>query len=137
MSKDLNAIFIIGRLTRDPELKLLREDKKLCEFQVANNEGRRGDADYVSYYNVKAWNRTAEICAEYLRKGTQIAVTGRLTQERWTDNDGRKRDKVVIIADQIQFLARPKGQADAGRSDHTAHHGQDYSDAPIDDDVIF
>jgi single-strand DNA-binding protein len=103
----LNKIFLIGRLTKDPDLKYLPNGTPKAELRLAtsrqyvtNNE-KREDTCYV---DVIAWSRQAEIVNQYLRKGSQIFVEGRLDYQEWEGQDGSRRSKHQVVADRVQFL---------------------------------
>jgi len=108
MSWDINHVVLIGRLTRDPELTYTQSGAAVCRFSIAVNRssGSKGEnqEESTSFFNIVAWNKTAEICKEYLNKGKQVGVEGRLQQRRWTANDGTKRNNVEIVANTVQFL---------------------------------
>ena len=112
MSWDINHVVLIGRLTRDPELTYTQSGAAVCKFSIAVNRssGSRGEnqEESTSFFNIVAWNKTAEICKEYLNKGKQVGVDGRLQQSRWTATDGTKRNNVEIVANTVQFLGQSK-----------------------------
>ncbi len=96
-----NKVIIAGNLTRDPEVTYLDSGKTLCKFSIAVNEGQ----DSVSYFDIVAWEKTAELVGEYLSKGSGCLIEGRLKQDRWKDKDsGDNRSKVNIVAFNVQFL---------------------------------
>jgi single-strand DNA-binding protein len=99
MAVDSNLVVVVGRLTCDPELKDLGA-KRVAEFGLAVN----GFGDQVSFFDVSAWDKTADIIEKYAGKGKQVCVVGRLKQDTW-EKDGQKRSKVSIIASQVQLLA--------------------------------
>jgi single-strand DNA-binding protein len=99
MAADSNLVVVVGRLTRDPELKDLGT-KRVAEFGLAVN----GFGDQVSFFDVSAWDKTADIIKKYAGKGKQVCVVGRLKQDTW-EKDGQKRSKVSIVASQVQLLA--------------------------------
>lgn len=112
----LNRVLLIGNLTRDPELKYLPSGSAVCEFSIAVNRNwtdkKTGDKkEEVSFIDIVSWGRTAEICAEYLKKGRSTFVEGRLQQDRWEDQKtGQKRSKIRVNAESVQFLGgRPTG----------------------------
>ena len=114
----LNKAFIIGNLTRDPELKALPSGSKVCSFGVATNRvfkdknGQRQDA--TEFHNIVVFGRVAELSAQYLKKGSQALIEGRLQTRSW-EVDGQKKYRTEIVADSIQFGSRPVGgQAGAG-----------------------
>jgi single-strand DNA-binding protein len=99
----VNVVTLIGNLCTDVELKELPNDKKLATFRLAVDRPTEG-ADFVG---VATWDRQAEVCARYLRKGSQIAVDGRLRSRSWEDADGNRRSAVEVVANRVQFLGRP------------------------------
>ncbi len=117
----LNRVFLIGNLTRDPELRYTPSGAGTCEFAIGVNRSwndkKTGEKkDEVAFLDIVAWGRTAELCAEYLKKGRSVFVEGRLTQDRWEDTKtGQKRSKIRVTAERIQFLgARSGGGAPGG-----------------------
>ncbi|MBN2653324.1 MAG: single-stranded DNA-binding protein [Spirochaetales bacterium] len=106
MSADINHVTIIGRLTRDAELKYLPSGYAVSKLSIAVNRRKRsGDTwvDEVSYFDIVLWGKSAEALDPYLKKGTRIAVDGELRQERWTQ-DNQNRSKIEIVASSIQLL---------------------------------
>ena len=120
MPASVNKVMLIGNLVRDPELRYTPQGSAVCEFTLALNSnytskqsGQR--VEEVSYIDIVAWARTAEICAEYLKKGRQVFVEGRLKQDRWESQDGKKMSKVRVTAENVQFLgAKPQGPGGGG-----------------------
>src|SRR5687767_7888264 len=115
MPASVNKVILIGNLTRDPELRYTPQGAAVCEFSLALNHSYTNKqsgqkVDEVSYIEIVAWARTAEICAEYLKKGRQVYVEGRLKQDRWESPEGKKMSKVRVTAENVQFLgAKPSG----------------------------
>ncbi len=110
----LNKAIIIGNLTRDPELKSLPSGIKVCTFSVATNRtwkdknGAKQDA--TEYHNVVVFARTAETVAQYMKKGSQILVEGRLQTRSWDDaTSGAKKYRTEIVADTVQFGSKGTG----------------------------
>ena len=125
MSENINRVTITGNLTRDPELRFTPSGVGVCELGVAVN-GRRKDesgnwVDKPNFFNVVVWGKRGESCAEYLHKGSPVAVDGRLDWQSWEAKDGSgKRSVVKIVADNVQFLrGREDGDSftPAARSD--------------------
>ena len=114
---NINKVFIAGNLTRDPDLKSLPSGAKVCNFSVATNRvwkdagGARQEA--VDYHNIAVYGRSAEVCAQYLRKGSTVYVEGRLQTRSWEGQDGKKQYRTDIIADKFQFVG---GRRDGGAS---------------------
>ncbi|HOR57901.1 MAG TPA: single-stranded DNA-binding protein [bacterium] len=103
---DVNHVIIIGRLTRDCELKYTNRGMAIANLSLAvNRRIKKGDqwTDEVSFFEANLWGKTAEGLKPYLLKGKQIAVEGELKQERW-EQDGQSRSKVVINASNVQLL---------------------------------
>lgn len=107
---NLNRVVIIGRLTRDPELRFTPSGIPVAKFGVAVNRRRtNSDGEKVedtSFFNVVVWRKLAELCADYLSKGRTVAIDGRLQSRSWETQDGQKRSTVEIVADNVQFLDR-------------------------------
>jgi len=103
----LNKVFIIGNLTRDPELKALPSGSKLCQFGVATNryfkdkDGNKQEA--VEFHNIVAFGKLGELSGQYLKKGQQVLVEGRIQNRSWDGTDGQKKYRTEIVADGIQF----------------------------------
>jgi single-strand DNA-binding protein len=97
----VNVVTLIGNLATEVELREVGPEKKVASFVLAVDRGNRdGGADFVS---VSAWDRQAELCAEYLGKGRRIAVDGRLKSRSW-EEDGKRRSAVEVVARRVEFL---------------------------------
>jgi single-strand DNA-binding protein len=106
----VNRVVIVGRLTRDPELRTTSAGKFIVSVSVAVTKKFKpqdGSPD-ADFFNVTAWDKTAEYINQYLGKGRLIAVDGRLQSRKYTAKDGTERDVVEIVADSVQSLDRPK-----------------------------
>ncbi len=107
----LNKAFVIGNLTRDPELKSLPSGIKVTSFSVATNRvwkdqsGAKKEA--ADYHNIVVFGRQAETAAQYLKKGSNVLVEGRMQTRSWDAADGTKKYRTEIIADRVQFGSRP------------------------------
>jgi len=104
----LNRVVLIGRLTRDPEMKYTPAGVAVAQMGIAVQrftKNETGDYD-VDFFDVVAWRRTAEFAANYLKKGRLISVEGRLQTRSWVAQDGTKRKAVEIVADNIDGLER-------------------------------
>ena len=110
----LNKVILIGNLTRDPELKAIPSGTKVCTFSLATNrvykdkDGKK--QEMVEYHNVVVFARVAELVAQYLKKGSQAYVEGRLQTRSW-DQNGEKKYRTEIVAETVQFGSRPTGGA--------------------------
>ena len=127
----LNKAFIIGNLTRDPELKALPNGTKVASFGVATNrvykdkDGNR--QEMADFHNVVAYARLGELVAQYMKKGSQVLVEGRIQNRSWDAQDGTKRYRSEIIAENIQFGSRGGGVKGAPASSASS------ADAPAED----
>ena len=115
----LNRVILIGNLTRDPELRFTPSGSPVAGFGLAVNRvytNKQGEkVENVDYFNIVVWAKLAELCAEYIHKGSPVAVEGRLQSRSWETEDGQKRSAVEIVAENVQFLARSGGGDSAGR----------------------
>lgn len=110
----VNNVVIGGNLTADPELRYTPQGTAVMDLRMAINS-KRGQREEVLYIDATVWAKTAEACADYLKKGSAVLVVGRLVMEEWTDKQsGSKRSKVKVQAESVQFLDR-KGQGDGER----------------------
>jgi single-strand DNA-binding protein len=105
----LNRVVLVGRLTRDPELRTSQAGKEIANFSIAVDGFRKDDDS--SFFNVVAFGSTASFIGKYLGKGRLIAVDGRLQQRKYTTKDGQARDVVEILADNVQGLDRAPDSA--------------------------
>jgi single-strand DNA-binding protein len=108
MSRGLNKVMIIGRLGRDPEMRYTPSGRPVTTFSVATSRSwntsdgeRRSETEW---FNVVAWGSLAEICNQYLLKGQQVYIEGRLQTRNWEDNDGNKHSSVEIVANEMIML---------------------------------
>jgi single-strand DNA-binding protein len=103
----LNKVLLIGRLTRDPEKRSTPSGMAVAELGMAVNRRYKAssgeDREETCFLNVTVWGKTAELCAEYLRKGSPLFVEGRLKLDEW-EKDGQKRSKLGVVAERVQFL---------------------------------
>src|SRR3990167_50730 len=114
---DLNKAMIIGRLTRDPEVRTIPSGQNVASFSVATNlvwsDGSGQKQERVEYHNIVAWRKLADICAQYLKKGHKVYIEGRLQTHSWDDQSGSKKYRTEIIADNMIMLDRPDGKSGA------------------------
>jgi len=126
MSKDINRTILIGRLTRDTELRYTPNGTAVASFSLANSyQFGSGDnkREQVSYFDCIAWSKLAEMCAEYAKKGTRVAVEGRLQQKRWEDQEGKKRSAVELVVENLQFLSKSESQGEGSAKDEHSDLG--------------
>ena len=113
----INRVVLVGRLTRDPELRTTNTGKSVVSFSIAVDKrfksNRDGDAT-ADFFRIQAWDKTAEFVANYLSKGRLVAVDGRLESRKYTDKDGNNREVIEVIADNVQGLDRPRDDGPGG-----------------------
>ncbi len=108
----MNKVFIVGNLTRDPELRSTRDGISVCSFTVAvNRRVRNAEAGQpeADFFRVTAWRQLGEICAKYLAKGRKVSVTGSVSASAYTAQDGTARASLEVTADDVEFLT-PRGE---------------------------
>ena len=116
----VNKVILIGNLGAKPELKFLPSGQAVCEMRIATtdvyNDKQQQRQEKTEWHRIVVWGKTAENCAQYLDKGRQIYVEGRLQTRSWDDkNTGEKRYMTEIVANQVTFLGGREGGAGAGR----------------------
>ena len=119
----LNHITIMGRLTRDPEMRSTQSGVAVASFTLAVDRdfgGRDGGEKQTDFIDCTAWRHTAEFVSKYFSKGRMAVVSGRLQIDNYTDNDGNKRKAAKVIADNIYFGDSKKDGATGGQSDEAA-----------------
>ena len=97
----MNSVQLIGRLTHDPEATRTSNGTAVTAFRLAVDRAGRKGADFVT---VKCWERLADVTAEHLARGRRVAVQGRLAHEEWTASDGRRAERLTVVADRVEFL---------------------------------
>ena len=118
MARGLNKVMIIGNLGRDPEMRYTPNGKPVTSFSVAVSrswvkpEGERGEA--TDWFNVVAWGRLAEICSQYLTKGSMVYVEGRLETRSWEAENGQKHFRTEIVASDVNILDKRGRAAEEG-----------------------
>jgi single-strand DNA-binding protein len=114
MARGINKVIIVGNLGKDPDTRYMPSGSAVTNFTVATNESWKDKAtgeqkDRTEWHNVATFNRLAEISAEYLRKGSQVYIEGKLRTRKWQDKTGNDRYTTEIIADEMQMLGGRSG----------------------------
>lgn len=146
MASDINRVILIGRLTRDPELKSTNGGNYFCRFSLASNRNiynrQTGESrDEVGFFDCVAWGKSAETIHKYLQKGRRICVEGNLRWSSWEGTDGKKQSKVEVNVEGFQFLDAKQGEG--GARENTPPEGGARSAAAFDsgamsdDDIPF
>ena len=120
MAASLNRVFLIGNLTRDPELRYLPSGQAVATFTLAVNRvynSQTGEKkEDTCFIRIVVWARRAEVCNEYLKKGSPVCVEGRLQSRNWEAQDGTKRSSIEVVANSVQFLSRGPARESASET---------------------
>ena len=115
----LNTITLMGRLTRDPELRYTQNQTPVASFTLAvDRDFSRGEDRQTDFIDIVAWRQTAEFVSKYFSKGSMAVVQGRLQLRDWTDRDGNKRRSAEVVAENVYFGESKRRDGDAPRSDY-------------------
>jgi single-strand DNA-binding protein len=125
-----NRVVLAGNLTQDPELRFTNNGIPVCEFGLAVNRVRSKNEE-VDFFDITAWRELGETIANYKKKGDPILIEGRLQYRTWEAQDGSKRSKVDVVADNVQFLGRGGEGGEGGAPAGGGQRGR--RDAPRDD----
>ena len=121
---DLNKVMLIGRLTKNPEVRSTPTGQSVTSFSVATNRSYKDASgqrqDKAEFHNIVAWGKLAEICGQYLTKGRRAYIEGRLQTRDWTGQDGVKRYSTEVIADNMIILDAPTGGPRPAEQDDAA-----------------
>jgi single-strand DNA-binding protein len=111
----LNKVFLIGNLTRDPQLRYTPSGTAVADVGIAINRAWTGQDgqkhEEVTFVDVTLWARQAELASEYLAKGRPVFIEGRLQLDQWQDKEGQKRQRLRVVGERMQFLGAPSGRA--------------------------
>ena len=117
----INKVFLIGNLTKDPEMSETSNGISLCRFSIAVNRGYK-DSDGntpTDFFIITVWREKAENCGKYLKKGSKVAIVGNLQNRTYEDKDGNKRIVTDIIANEVEFLTKPSENKESDRQQPT------------------
>lgn len=134
----INSVVIMGRLTKEPEERKTSNGKTVCSFCVAVDDSY--NKDKAHFIDIIAWDKKAEFVIKYFRKGSMIAVQGRLATRMWEDKNGNKRKNVDIVADAVSFCGSKGEKVNANPMDvlpPNDNEGADYREIPDDEDLPF
>ena len=124
----LNKVFLIGNLTRDPELRVTPKGTAICQFGIAVNRQFKDDSgalrDETTFVDIEAWGKQGELVAKYLSKGSLAMVEGRLKLDQWEDkNTKEKRSRMKVVLEQFQFLGDGRGGGGGGGAPTSSDEG--------------
>lgn len=115
MAISLNKAFIVGRLTRDPESRTTPNGQRVTSISVATNRSFKdkdgNKQEQVEFHNIVVWGRLAEIASQYLVKGQEVMIEGRIQTRSWDGQDGAKKYRTEIVAESLQLGSKPGGKA--------------------------
>ncbi len=138
MASGVNKVFLIGRLGKDPEVKYTPSGGAVANFTMATSESwtdKSGQKqEKTEWHRIVVWNKLGELCGQYLSKGRQAFVEGRLQTREWLDKEGQKRYTTEIVATNVQFLGSPGERAGAGAGASTG--ATDFAPAPNFDSAV-
>ena len=104
----VNKVILVGRLGKDPELRYTSSQVPVVSFSLATGERRKDQSgnwvEHTEWHNITAFNKTAEVCSNYLKKGREVYIEGRIQTRKWQDKEGKDRYTTEIIASTVQFL---------------------------------
>ncbi len=136
----MNKIFIIGNLTRDPEMRTTQSGVSVCSFTVAVNRRRAGGAEAgqteADFFRVSAWRQLGENCNRFLAKGRKVGVVGTLTLQTYTGNDGQQRASLEVQADEVEFLTPRSEQGEARPMQSSSPMQQSNGFVQVDEDDL-
>jgi single-strand DNA-binding protein len=146
MPGNYNRIILVGNLTRDPEMRFIPSGSGVVKFALAVSR-RTKNSDETMFIDIVAWDKLAEVCNTYLKKGMSVLVEGRLVIRNYDDKDGNKRKATEVVIDAMQMLDR-KSSSDSGESNPTPHYSNNsnnsggsgssnFDDAAIEDEIPF
>lgn len=131
---NFNKAFVLGNVTRDPELRTTPSGQSVCSFGLATNRVWRNQAgerqEQVEFHNIVAWGRLAQTCSQYLKKGSLVFIEGRIQTRSWQDQSGQKRYRTEIVAETMQLGPRPAGGQAVGAA-ASAGESQPASPEPV------
>jgi single-strand DNA-binding protein len=122
----VNKAILVGRLGADPELRYTSNKNPVCNMRLATSEKYK-DKEYTEWHRIQCWGRLAENCSEYLSKGREVYIEGRLQTRKWQDRDGNDRYTTEIVANQVVFLGG-RGQSGGNQQTQNGPSADDVTD---------
>lgn len=132
----LNKAILMGRLTRDPELKFTQQGTPVVSFNIAvdRNYSGQGGEKQTDFIPVTAWRKTAEFISQWFTKGQMIVVFGSVQSRNWEDKNGNKRTSIEVLADEVQFGESKKNRESGGQNNYQPH--TDFDEISDDDGEV-
>lgn len=137
----VNKVLLIGNLGADPDLRYIPSGAAVCEMRLATNESWKDKAgqkqERTEWHRIVVWGQRAELCAQYLSKGRQVYIEGRLRTRSWEDRDGNTRYTTEIVATDVQFLGSPGRQTPLPAPEDDGVDGDTGQEFPLADDLPY
>ena len=128
----VNKAILLGNLGKDPEVRYTQQQMAICNFSLATGERKKDQSgtwvDHTEWHNIVTFGKTAENCAQYLKKGKQVYIEGKIQTRKWQDKEGKDRYTTEILANTVQFIGGARGadnsvSNDSGESSMPSHTG--------------
>ena len=132
MANDLNRCEFIGRLFKDPEVRFTASGEAMCDFSIAVN-WKTKDKDGTEWVRIKSFGKLAGICGDYLKKGSQVFIAGRMTTRKWQNKDGVDQYTTEVVADQMQMLGGKSDAPPAAKPDGAYRAMKEGTTVPLED----
>jgi len=133
-----NKVFLVGRLAKDPEVRYTNNNLAVCNFTLAVDRRFAKENDQqADFFQVVAWQKTAEFCSKYFSKGRKIVVIGRLQTRSWDDNEGKKRWTTEVVAEEVDFADSKKGNTGDAYEPTQNNSGGGFYPVDEDDELPF
>ena len=139
----VNIAIVVGNLGKDPEVRFTQSGRAVANFPIATSESWTGQdgspQERTEWHNIVVWGKQAESCGQYLAKGRQVFVQGRIQTRKWTDQNGQDRYTTEIVAQRVQFLGGGGGArvAQEPQEQGFGQSSSSFQSPPIDDDIPF
>jgi len=139
MAGGVNKVILVGNLGADPEVRFTPSGQAVANFRIATSENWTDKAgqkqERTEWHRIVVWGKLGELCGEYLAKGRQCFVEGRLQTREWTDKENKKNYTTEVVASNVVFLGGPRGEAGAGNGRARARTGDEYGNAPAPEEM--
>ncbi|MGO8971273.1 MAG: single-stranded DNA-binding protein [Myxococcaceae bacterium] len=131
MAGGVNKVILVGNLGADPEVRFTPSGQAVANFRIATSENWTDKAgqkqERTEWHRIVVWGKLGELCGEYLAKGRQCFVEGRLQTREWTDKENKKNYTTEVVASNVVFLGGPRGEAGAANGRPKARNGEEYA----------
>lgn len=133
----MNKVILMGRLTKDPELRYTSNNNTaVCSFSLAVDKrfAKQGEERQADFFNIVAWEKTAEFCSKWFQKGRQVVVVGRLQNRTWDDAEGKKHYATDVVAEEVHFADSKKSEGAPSQKPAGGSGGQNDGFFPMNED---